>query len=310
MFIEYYGVGMSSEFHVYGLKLPIISPGDDIVELIVRVANSQGIGFRDRDVLVVTSKILSKSMGLLVKIDTVEPSKRAIKISKKTGLDPRVVELILRESDELVAAIPFKKLVDDGVIDITKITYDIDLAYKALEYYRTVLITVRDGMLWSESGIDTSNHPHGVYSIPPRGLDRVARELSNKILRRTGKHVAVVICDTELFINGSLDIARGSYGIEPISKRFGELDMYGKPKFGGVDHVAHEICCTAALVMKQAGEGIPAVIIRGLDYEWCECGLGESIPMSIDCLEKALKRTIRHTIKVFGLWRVLKKLLF
>ncbi len=203
---------MSNSFSVYGLKLPVISPGEDIVEHILRASTRSGVGIEDKDIVVVTSKILSKAMGLLVNIETIEPSKEAIKLAKKTGLEPRVVELIIRESDDIVFAIPFKKLVDEGVIDLSRMAYDLELGCKAVEYYPTILVTIRDDMLWSDSGIDTSNHPRNIYSIPPRDLDRVAKELALRIRKRTGKQVAVVICDTEFFIGGSIEVARGCTG--------------------------------------------------------------------------------------------------
>jgi len=283
----------------------MISPGDDLVGLLLESIAKEGIELEDGDVLAITLKIVSKSMGLLVDIRNIEPSNEAIKIANKTGLDPRVVELILRESDSIIAAIPFEAIIRNKVIDLSKYSKDLNRALKAVKYYPTILITVRDNMLWSESGIDTSNHPPNIYSIPPRNIDEVAKKISMEIFKRTGRKVAVVLCDTELFPWGAMDIARGCYGIEPLTSEFGEYDMYGKPKFGGIDNIVYEICGVAGLIMRQGAEGIPAVLIKGLKYKWFDGGLKDKL-IGLDQLSRGLKLTIRHTRKVIGFRRILK----
>ncbi|MGB9703535.1 MAG: coenzyme F420-0:L-glutamate ligase [Candidatus Micrarchaeales archaeon] len=122
----------------------------------------------------------------------------------------------------------------------------------------------------------------------------------------TKKTVAIVICDTEIFIDGSMDIARGSYGIEPIDRGFGEEDIYGKPKFGGVDNIVNELSATAALIMKQTSQGIPVVIIRGLEYKACECGYKErKKSIEIDKLPSIFMETIKATQKTLGMRHLL-----
>ncbi|MEM4489428.1 MAG: coenzyme F420-0:L-glutamate ligase [Desulfurococcaceae archaeon] len=287
---------------LFGLRLPEICPGDDLVEAILKAASIDGVELQDYDVLVITSKVLSKALGLLINIEDVKPSRKAYKIARRAGSDPKFVEFLLRESDKVVAAVPFKKLVVRGVIDVRFLSEEPSKAIKALELYPTIFLTIRDGMLWSESGIDTSNHPHGVYSIPPRNLDEVAKQISEDIFRRTGRRIAVVISDTELFPWGAMDVARGSYGIKPVKMEFGEPDSYGKPKFGGVDNIAFMVSSAAALLMGQRDEGIPAVIIRGLKYEWSNEGINKMLVtrMSLKMLLKALLETVKHTIIVLG----------
>ncbi|MEM2381691.1 MAG: coenzyme F420-0:L-glutamate ligase [Candidatus Nezhaarchaeales archaeon] len=297
---------------LFGLRLPEIRPGDDLVGMILRAASSEAIELCDYDVLVITSKVLSKALGLLVNIEGVKPSRKAYKIARKANSDPRFIELLLRESDNVVVAVPFKRIVEEGIVDIGFLSKRPSEAMKALGFYPTVFITVRDGMLWSESGIDTSNHPSGVYSIPPRNLDSIARQISEEICRRTGKRVAVVISDTELFPWGAMDVARGSYGVEPMKREFGEPDFYGKPKFGGVDNIAFMISSAAALLMGQRGEGIPVVILRGLKYEWSEEGVNKTLSTisPLRRLPKAFLETIKHTAVVLGLFKLLKFLQF
>ncbi|MEM4846523.1 MAG: coenzyme F420-0:L-glutamate ligase [Thermosphaera sp.] len=287
---------------LFGLRLPEIHPGVDLIEVVLKATSVDGIELQDYDVLVITSKVLSKALGLLANIEDVKPSRKAYRIARRACSDPRFIELLLRESDRIVAAVPFKKLIKRGIIDVSLLSKEPSKAIKALELHPTIFLTIRDGMLWSESGIDTSNHPHGVYSIPPRNLDDIAKQISEEILRRTGKRVAVVISDTELFPWGAMDVARGSYGIKPVRMEFGEPDSYGKPKFGGVDNIAFMVSSAAALLMGQRGEGIPVVIIRGLKYEWSNEGINKTLAMrmSLKMLLKALLETVKHTIIVLG----------
>ncbi|HID91184.1 TPA: hypothetical protein EYP44_04410 [Candidatus Bathyarchaeota archaeon] len=138
-------------------------------------------------------------------------------------------------------------------------------------------------------------------SIPPRDLDRLAGEIRKRILGLTGRDVAVIITDTEMWFSlGSLDFARGSSGIEVVSKRLGEPDLHGKPKFGGVDRVAHEIACASALLMGQTSEGIPAVIMRGYKYVRSEEGISD-YQLRSEAIIVAVKETLKHSVRVLGL---------
>jgi len=300
---------MECSVEIYGIKLPIIEGKCDLAKVIVDSVRKQGLEFRDGDIVAVTCKIVSKCLGLLVNIGETKPSPKALKIASKSGVNPKFIELLLRESDELLLAIPAKKLADEGTVNIYRFSKRPELARKVLEEYPTVFLVIRDGMLWADAGVDSSNHPPNIYSIPPRNIDTVAKELRGRIRELTGKNVAVVVCDTEVFLVGSLDIARGSYGIEPVDRGFGEPDLYGKPKFGGVDAIVHEACAAAALVMKQTSQGIPVALIRGVSYEKCECGYGDRVGRDIRKQAKALKHIINHTVKVLGIKHVLKTLL-
>lgn len=161
----------------------------------------------------------------------------------------------------------FYELVRERIISIEKVSRDINQAYEALKRIPYMLIVRRDNQIYTNAGLDFSNNPEGILSALPKNLNEIAREIRRKIMESIGKNVAVVISDTEVWFSlGSLDFARGSSGIEVVSRDFGELDLYGKPKFGGVDHIVHEIACAAALLMGQTARGIPVVIIRGYKY--------------------------------------------
>jgi len=291
---------------LHGLKLPEVRPGDDLVGLILDSIKSQGLSIDDGDVLVVTTKVISKAMGLLCKLGQITPSRKAVIIGMRAGVDPRFIELLLRECNDLIIAIPVYKLVSEGFINIDALSKEHSKAIEVLKKSPTVFITVRNGELWSDCGIDTSNHPRDIYSVPPRDLDEVAKEISNEVLRRVGRRVAVVLCDTELFLTGSIDVARGCYGLPPTARGFGLEDLYGKPKFGGADAIPHEVCAAAALIMGQRDEGVPAVLIKGLRYEWFDGGLKTLKVIDISKAKKALAEIIKHTLRVLGARALIK----
>ncbi|MCC6023029.1 MAG: coenzyme F420-0:L-glutamate ligase, partial [Desulfurococcaceae archaeon] len=90
----------------------------DLVSQILEVTTKSGVNILDNDIIVLTDKIVSKCLGKVVSIDDVKVSKKALKLARRSGLDPKFVELVLRNSDDLVAVVPIKKLVDYGFIDL------------------------------------------------------------------------------------------------------------------------------------------------------------------------------------------------
>ena len=288
------------KLEAYGLRLPEVKPGDDLAAMIVKAAEEQAGGLKPGDVLVVASKVVSKALGLVVRLEDVKPSPEAVRLAKATGGDPRHIQLILKNSDRLLLAIPFNELIRSGIVKIEKMAEDVRRGLEALKYASCELAVDREGQIYSNAGIDFSNSPEGYVTIPPANPDGVAREIRHRIRELTGVDVPVIISDTEYwFFLGSLDFARGCSGLRPISRKLGAPDLYGSPKFGGVDAVAHELACTAALIMGQASEGVPAVLIRGYRYEPSEEGLSEYV-LRPEEIARALAMILRFSLKVFG----------
>jgi len=118
-----------------------------------------------------------------------------------------------------------------------------------------------------DAGIDGSNHEKGVVSLLPEDPDQAAKDIREQLQKLTGKKLAVILADTEMIPFGTMDFAIGSSGIDPVSKQFGQKDIFDKPKFGGIDLIGHELCSASALVFGQTGEGIPVAVIRGYEYK-------------------------------------------
>ena len=155
---------------VYGLRLPEVKCGDDLVQLILECASGEAGGLEDGDIVVVTSKIVSKAYGFLVKLDEINPSKKALKIAEKSGGDACFIQAVLDNSDEILFVLPFSKLVQKDVISMEKMSKNLSGAYLAMSKAPYLLIVRRGGQIYSDAGLDSSNHPEGVVSVPPRDL--------------------------------------------------------------------------------------------------------------------------------------------
>ena len=277
------------KLEVYGIKLPLLSKGDDLPRLI-----AERFELQDGDVVVVTSKAISKVKGYVLKLDDVKPTLTSKALAKLVGKPPRIVEAELSISRGMLACIPIYELLKDRIEALTR---DLNEARRLIGEDRSMLITVMpNGRLASDAGLDLSNMPSGMACYPPPDPDREALEIRRRLRELTGKDVAVVVTDTELSITkfGSIDVAIGCSGISPVERGFASKDLYGKGKYGGVDLVADELAACAALLMKQAAEGVPVVVVRGLKYERGE-GMSE-IVVSRRALVMALLKSLPYTI--------------
>jgi len=207
-------------------------PGDDLARLIAPA------GLRDHDIVVLAQKIVSKAEGRLVRLSDVTPSPRARDLGEKADKDPRLVELILRESTEVVRA-------TRGVL----------------------IVEHRLGFVMANAGIDASNidDPEQVLLLPV-DPDGSARRLRDRLKEIAGVEVGVIINDSwgRAWRNGTVGMAIGAAGLPAL------VDMRGQPDMNGrilrVTEIGHadELAAAASLMMGQAAEGRPVVIVRGL----------------------------------------------
>ncbi|MBD3352701.1 MAG: hypothetical protein GF364_14535 [Candidatus Lokiarchaeota archaeon] len=291
---------MAKKVELIGLQLPEIVPEDDLPSILLDSIQKEVGKLKENDILVLTSKIVSKANNLLIKMDEIEISKKAIKISKKTGVDVKYVQMILDHSDELLIAIPLGDLVEEGTIDIGRLSDDSELAKVAMKKIPTPIFVRIGGQLYSNAGIDYSNHPKGIASYIPKNLDEYARKIREKITQITNIDIGIVISDTEMLPFGSLDLARGCSGVELMGKLFGEKDKYGNLKWGGAESYPNELAIASGMVMGQIDAGIPAVLIRGMVIGKSEAGIN-SIWFEKQQLNGIIKKTVKKTIKVLGL---------
>ena len=228
----------ATEIRILGLSgLPEIQAGDDLAELIVAAAG-RGPGVEAGDVVVVTQKVVSKAEGRVVALAEVTPSPEAERLARETEKDPRLAELILRESVRIVRR--------QGGVLITE---------------------TRHGFVCANAGIDASNVGEGVVSLLPQDPDRSAAAIRAGIAGRTGVEVAVVISDTfgRPWREGHANVAVGIAGMAPFVDYVGQVDPHGYELRVSSLAVADELAAAAELVMGKLS-GVPVAIVRGYPY--------------------------------------------
>lgn len=255
------------KIEILGLEtIPEIQAGDNLAQIICDCAQNENIAINDKDIIILTSKVVSKALGATRKISDVKISENALKISKKTGKDPLWIQMVLDTGHEIIAVMPMdgalKEYVQNG-------TEDPELSKKLCENKKCVFMTINPcGQLHTcDAGIDSSNHPPDEVGLIPDDPDDKALKIREAIQKITGKKIALILADTEMTFYGTVDTALGTSGIDPLLKLFGEKDKFGKPKFGGFDLIAQEIASASALLFGQISNDIPVAIIRGYDYD-------------------------------------------
>jgi coenzyme F420-0:L-glutamate ligase/coenzyme F420-1:gamma-L-glutamate ligase len=280
------------KIEVFGLQtISKIEPGDNLARIIADCAGREIGGLHHKDIVILTSKIVSKAQGRILKLTDVVPGKKALYISKKTGKDAQWLQMIFDQGHEILAIMPLKGIIEKHILEASE---DKTVAGELVEHEQAVCITLgENGYLHTcDSGIDGSNHEKGLVGLFPEDPDRAAKDIRLNLQKITGKDLSVILADTEMLPFGTMDFAVGSSGIAPVSKQFGQPDIFGKPKFGGIDLIANELCSAAALVFGQAGAGIPVVVIRNFEYE-----IDETADVANTMLAGASGRNIRTAVK-------------
>lgn len=228
------------EIKVIGIEsVPIVDVGDDIAALILNAASKENIGIEDGDIIVIAETIISKSEGNKIDLKSIKPGLNALEMAEKTGKDPNLVEAIIENSNEIIA------VGSDFIISETK-----------------------HGFVCANAGIDESNVENGNATPIPEDPDRSAEIIRKKIKEATQEDVVIIISDTQgrAFREGAIGTAVGISGMNPLWDRKGEKDLYSRELQTTSIAVADELASTASILMGQADEGIPVVIIRGVSY--------------------------------------------
>src|SRR3972149_1326877 len=209
---------MMKNIEVLGLEtLPEIQQGDNLAEIIVKCSDAEIGGLEEKDIIILTSKIVSKALGRTRKLSEVTPGKKALAISARTGKDAKWLQMIFDEGHQILAIIPLKGAIERHIINTSQ---DIETGKELVEHEQALCITRgKDGRIHTcDAGIDGSNHPPNIVSLLPKDPDAEARKIREQIQKLSGKQVAIILADTEMIPFGTMDFAVGSSGIEPISK--------------------------------------------------------------------------------------------
>ncbi len=194
----------------------------------------------DGDILVFSQKIVSKNEGRILSLSSVNPSLLANGIASSYGKDPRLVELVLSESERIVR-------MENGII----------------------IVETKHGFVCANAGIDESNVQDGYATLLPKDPDKSAILLKERIEQKTGKNISVIISDTfgRPFRLGQTDVAIGIAGLEPILDYNGKPDTFGKIMQVTAIAVADEVCSASELVMGKV-EKCPIVIVRNYNFNF------------------------------------------
>lgn len=259
------------DIRICGLEtIPEVKKGDDLARMISDACRREGFDLAPGDVVLITSKIVSKAEGRVVNLSEVVPGRKARAVAKATGKDPVEVEVILREAEHIRGVIPVKKIAERFPEIFDNIARDKDSVSRVLSEVPAMLLTTKEGLTSSDAGLDYSNNPAGTCTLLPADPNGSADSIRRGLADLCGGEVAVVITDTEVtftHLYGSQDIAIGYSGIRPVARAFGSEDRYRRAKFGGADVIVDELAGASALLMGQTSEGIPVVIVKGLRYD-------------------------------------------
>ena len=220
--------------------LPMVAPGDDLARMLGDAMERSGMVPAAGDVLVLAQKIVSKAEGRIVDIGGVVPSARAVALGAEVGKDPRIVEVILGESVRVVRSRP-----------------------------NLLIVEHKRGWVMANAGVDQSNvGGTGLLLLLPEDPDASAERLRAALSARFGVALAVVINDSfgRAWRRGTAGIAIGAAGLPSLVDLRGSPDLFGRILEVSIIGYADEIAAAASLLMGQAAEGQPAVLVGGLDW--------------------------------------------
>ena len=229
-------------------NFPIINPGDPLSDIIVR--ELKNLSLKEKDIVVIAHTIVSKAENQVYNLDEIEPSPLALHIGTIQGKDPRKIEVILRESKEVVR-------MND----------------------RVLITATLHGFVCANSGIDKSNTPGDTVISLPIDPDLSARKIKEAIKENIGIDVAVIITDTfgRPLRVGTVNFAIGVAGINPLEDIRGKTDLFGYEMTSTIIARADEVAAAAGIVMGQADEGTPVIVVRGVKYSTDEASAKDLI---------------------------------
>lgn len=244
--------------------IPLVNKGENICKLIKEALNKQNIRLKHGDIILIAETLISKAEGNIIKLGDIIPSEESIIIAQKSQKDSKLVEAIIQESREVVEVGP-----------------------------NFIITETKHGFVCANSGIDESNVSEGLATPMPENSDKSAKEIREFLEKEFNEEIAVIITDTQgrAFRNGAVGVAIGCSGISPLWRRAGEKDLYDRKLQTTEVATGDELAAAASLLMGQANEGIPVVLIRGFDnfdeLRDTECGISSLLrPKEFDVFRK------------------------
>jgi coenzyme F420-0:L-glutamate ligase len=224
-----------------------------VAQLIKSAKDGPCQGLQDGDIVVAAESVVATAEGSVVRLKEVTPSEEAVRLSERYRMDPRLVQVVLQESDEVVGGIP------------------------------GFLLSMKNGTLLPNAGVDQSNAPPGCVVLLPRNPDASAATIQREVRTRCGIRIGVIVADsrTHAMRLGCAGVGIGCAGIEAVIDERGREDLFGRELHVTQRAVADCIASAAELLMGEADESVPMALVRGLGLP---IGEGVGVP-SIDASE-------------------------
>ena len=216
--------------------IPIVDNSSNISEIVKDAIIRQGCNLKHGDIILIAETLISKAEDNFIVLDELTPSSEAVELAEKSKKDPKLVQAILNESAEVVRVGP-----------------------------KFIITETKHGFVCANAGIDESNVGDGLATPMPVNADKSALEIREFLENEFGEEIAVIITDTQgrAFRFGAIGTAIGCSGITPLWRRVVEKDLYGRELETTEIATADELSAAASLIMGQADEGLPVVLIRG-----------------------------------------------
>ncbi|WP_410507374.1 coenzyme F420-0:L-glutamate ligase [Methanosarcina hadiensis] len=224
-----------TSIQMFGIKTPIIKAGDDIVQIIEASLQAADLVPVDGDIFVLAESAVGTAENRIVRLDSITPGEKALSLGEKYCIDPREMELVLQECDEIFGGVPGAAL------------------------------TITKGVLSPNAGIDASNAPEGYVVLLPKDPRKTSENIRMRLEQRYSCRLGVIIGDsrTQPLRLGCTGIALGVSGFVPVEDARGSFDIFGRPLRITYKAVADNLVSAAELLMGEAGERVPCVLIRG-----------------------------------------------
>ena len=240
--------------NIIGLQgIPLIKLGDNIASIILETIKDNNLSLEDGDILVIAQTIISKSEGLIKNLNEIKPNEEAIEIYEKSTPKAKNAGIPLK-TPELIQAI-------------------LDESKEIIKVEHVIITETKHGFICANAGIDKSNvDGDDKITLLPRNPDMEAEKIRKLLKKSTGKNTAIIISDSfgRAFRVGTTGVALGVSGISPILDKRGSKDLFGYELQSTIIGQVDNLASAAQLVMGEADEGLPVILIRGYDFEHVE----------------------------------------
>jgi len=228
--------------HLFGIRTRLIKPKDDLVGIVLDAISRQKLTIDDGDVLVFASKGVSVAQGRLTRLDLINPSEEAEKLAEKYELEPGFVEVVLQEAEKVYGGVS------------------------------GALLTLKNGVLIPNAGVDHKNAPKGFVVLWPENPHESAEKIKAEIFEKTGRNVGVLIVDSRVtpLRMGTTGVTIGIAGFNPIRDCRAEKDLYGNPILITRQALADDLASAAHLVMGETEGRVPAVLVKEVPISLAE----------------------------------------